>query len=721
MIRRTAPIVVAAALLIPACSTDDGGSPPTSGGTNPPVTAVPGIRTIAALEPFDACDDLLDHVRSAASARVTPYGLDAYGGVSVEGGVRFEAVGDAISADEMEGAPVPSTAPTAEERSDGGDATTEGGGSYSTTNVQEAGVDEPDVVKTDGEVIITSVDGQLRVFTLADDVPTPAGELALDGGYGHELLLDGDHVLVLATGSGGEIPVDIADSDDGASADEAVVPWSEETVLTTIDISDPTRPTVTGTRVIEGGYLSARMVEGRAHVVTTTSFVGPPMVSATSEAAERTALLTNHQAIADSELDDWLPDQAVITPDGDVEVEPLVACEDVARPTAYAGDGTVSIVSLDLDEPLDGADATSVLASAEHVYASADHLYLATAHWPEPVSWEEQQQGEAPMWEPADTDTSIHRFTLSDDGPATHTSSGSVPGTLLSQWAMSEHDGVLRVASTVGEAWMEGPEESESRVTTLAEEDGALVELGSVGGLGRGETIYAVRMMGDTGYVVTFRQTDPLYTIDLSDPAAPRMVGELKIPGYSAYLHPVGDGLLLGVGQDATDEGARLGAQVSLFDVSDPAAPTRTATFDLGDGSTDVEFDHRAFLWWDPTDLAVLPVQSYGYDAQSAGFFGAMGLRVTAEGISEVGRVAHPTDTSVIYEPVLVPDCPPDADCVEPPAVCPPGAGCGMPAPVGEPIIRSLVVGDSLITVGATGLLTSDLGSLAAGTWVPFE
>ena len=129
---------------------------------------------------------------------------------------------------------------------------------------------------------------------------------------------------------------------------------------------------------------------------------------------------------------------------------------------------------------------------------------------------------------------------------------------------------MLRAATTVGIA-----PESESRVTTLAERGGVLAPLGQVGGLGKGERIYAVRFIGDVGYVVTFRQVDPLYTLDLSQPARPRVVGELKIRGYSAYLHPLAADLLLGIGQDASERGTTLGTQVSLFDVSDPARPSR--------------------------------------------------------------------------------------------------------------------------------------------------
>src|SRR5690606_23792016 len=149
---------------------------------------------------------------------------------------------------------------------------------------------------------------------------------------------------------------------------------------------------------------------------------------------------------------------------------------------------------------------------------------------------------------------------------------------------------------------------SESSVTTLRLEDDALVEVGRVDGLGPTETIHAVRFIGDVGYVVTFRQTDPLYTVDLRDPSAPAVVGELKIPCFSAYLLPVGEGRLIGVGQHADDEGVTEGAQVSLFDVSDPADPRRTDTVTVPRSESPVQWDHRAFLHWPATGLTVVPV-----------------------------------------------------------------------------------------------------------------
>jgi hypothetical protein len=225
---------------------------------------------------------------------------------------------------------------------------------------------------------------------------------------------------------------------------------------------------------------------------------------------------------------------------------------------------------------------------------------------------------------------------------------------------------------------------SESFVTVLKQNGNTLAQVGRVGNLGKGERIYAVRFLGDVAYVVTFRQVDPLYTVGLSDPARPEVLGSLDLLGYSAYLHPVGDGLLLGVGQAANDQGRTQGTQVSLFDVSDPRKPSRLSNHVVAGGSSStVEFDPHAFLWWEPSKLAVLPVQIYTYDEQkgtSDQFAGAIGFHATkAEGVTEAGRASHPRDQY------------------------------GYSAAIS----RSLVIGDRLFTVSPAGVLASDLASFA--------
>ncbi len=206
---------------------------------------------------------------------------------------------------------------------------------------------------------------------------------------------------------------------------------------------------------------------------------------------------------------------------------------------------------------------------------------------------------------------------------------------------------------------------------------------------------------------MTFRQVDPLHVVDLSDPANPTLRGELHIAGYSAYLHPVGDHLLLGIGQDADQQGRLKGTQVSLFDVSDPDAPRRLSVLRLPGGWSDAEWDHHAFLWWPATSLGVMPVwvpPAEG-DRDGYGFVGALAVTATAAGgVRELGRIEH--DPIVFEQPAPGPDvgAPNDA------------AQISMPSP----IVRAVVVRDALLTISGTGVRSSDLDTLAKRTWTPF-
>ena len=310
-------------------------------------------------------------------------------------------------------------------------------------------------------------------------------------------------------------------------------------------------------------------------------------------------------------------------------------------------------------------------------------MYVATQNW---KTWAflagtEEKEPDGPV-------TEIHKFDISDPRTTEYLASGSVDGYLLNQFAMDEHEGVLRVASTTTPwGWGSGPD-SESRVTILGQEGDGLVEVGRVVGLGETEQIYSVRFLGDVGYVVTFRQTDPLYTIDLSNPRAPKLVGELKIPGYSAYLHPLGEGLLMGVGQDATEEGQVLGSQVSVFDVSDPTDPVRLDTFTLSEGSnSEVEYDHHAFLYWD--GLAIIPIQQYWWqEDKEGGFVGAVALRLDADGdLTDLGTITHPGGDDWDWQ---------------------------------AQIRRSVVIGDSVYTVSSKGIMKSRLADMSELAWLDF-
>ncbi len=352
-----------------------------------------------------------------------------------------------------------------------------------------------------------------------------------------------------------------------------------------------------------------------------------------------------------------------------------------------------------------------MIGSGSIVYASVDTLYVATTSWaqrfvPVPVaapSPASSRRTPAPRRAPS-ISTSIHAFFMDAPDGARWLASGRVPGSLLNQFAMSEWKGVLRVATTESASGFGGT--TSSTVRTMGRNGSRLVTIAELGGLGRNERIYAVRYIGDLGFVVTFRQVDPLYVLDLSNPRAPRLTGELKIPGYSAYLHPIGDGLLLGLGQDADANGRVTGTQLSVFDVNDVTQPRRISQVQIG-GSSEAEQNHLAFLWWGPTRDAVIPsfvVPTADTSGRRVPQAGAAVIRVApapGAALGLRGRVTHPSATTAPspvpgQPPVLVPD-------------------------VMSMITRSMVVDGALVTVGTTGLLVSDLTTLSAGAWTTWR
>ena len=368
----------------------------------------------------------------------------------------------------------------------------------------------------------------------------------------------------------------------------------------------------------------------------------------------------NRRVIEEATLEDWLPGATL-----DDDAVDVVDCATVQRPGDFSGFGFLSVLTVDMAEPLAVPPSATVMADGQTVYASTENLYVATSR-PQPVIPRDHPGPSVttiPPWGGEDYETALHRFDITGTGAATYLASGTVAGHLMDQFSLSEHEGRLRVATTEGAPW-ESSEQAASRVAVLETDGQALVEVGAVEGLGRTEQIYSVRFVGDTGYVVTFRQTDPLFVVDLSDPTAPALRGELEIPGYSAYLHPIDEGHLLGIGQDANADGMTVGLQASVFDVSDPANPTRVDQVVFPGMTSGVEWDHRAFLYWGPTGQAVLPL-SY---AQS------IVLSVGPDHVDEQGRIQ---------------------------------------VPGGQEVRRNVVVGDRLLTLGTDTLVTSSLDTLA--------
>jgi hypothetical protein len=465
-----------------------------------------------------------------------------------------------------------------------------------------------------------------------------------------DLLLHGDQALVLVRESwhaGRGLPEPLPE--DATSLPPPVV----GPTLLLVDLAGP--PRIVSEYTVDGNLVDARAVGSVARVVVRS---GPrlafPRLEPGMDDAERAAAFQS--VVDEAELADWLP-RYELTAGGQTSTG-QVDCTAVSRPATYTGTSMLTVLTFDLAAPVLGDGApVSVVADGETVYSNGPSLYVAVPD--------------------EDGDTAIHRFDTSQPGQPVYVASGGVDGWLINQYAMSEWDGHLRVATTSGETWFGAESDSESTVYVL---DGSLAEVGSVGGLGYGERIYSVRFTGPVGYVVTFRETDPLYTLNLSDPAAPQVLGELKITGYSAYLHPVAPGRLIGVGQEADLQGVIQGTQVSLFDVSDLTEPRVQAQHLEPSGRSEAEFDPHAFLWWPDLRLLVIPLVS-GSES------GALVLRADDSGFTELARLSHPSS-----------------------------GGWGNESQ----IRRSLVAQGALWTVSDAGLAAHDLTTLTEVAWLPF-
>ncbi|AGL21654.1 beta-propeller domain-containing protein [Actinoplanes sp. N902-109] len=559
------------------------------------------------LAAFDSCRQLEKDLRAAAKASIGPYGFPG-----------DTAIPEAVA---VNGARTMADAAPKQ--------------AFSTTNNHEVDADEPDIIKTDGRRIVSIDNGTLRVVDAASRQQT--GRLDLGAPEGR-LLLSGDAALVLLPG--------------GSKATNS----AGARILLVSLAANPT--IVSRYEAARGSVVDARLTGSTARVVLRTT----PHIQFRSDAVDLGDLVEDNQkAIGKADAGAWLPSWTVSSGTGTTSGH--VECGQVTRPSSYSGGALLSILTFDLTRPeLGTGDPVTVVADGDTVYATGSSLYVANDQ-----RWRlDRTPGRAAV--PVRQETDIYRFTTGGSARPVFAASGTVPGFLINQYALSEWDGRLRVATTA---------QDRSAVRVLTQQGDRLTPIGIVDGLGKGERIYSVRFIGDRGYVVTFRQTDPLYTLDLSNPAAPRVTGELKITGYSAHLQPAGDGRLIGIGQEADPAGQVRGTQVSLFDVSDPAAPRRLAQHEITGAQSEAEFDPHALLWWPATKLLVLPLYSYvsvdGGNPTASG----VALRVTDQGVTQQGELTRPG------------------------------------------VRRSLVIGDVLWTLTDGGLQASQLSTLDEIAWLP--
>ena len=549
-------------------------------------------------------------------------------------------------------------------------------------------------MKTDGRRIVTVSGSTLEVIDAATRQVTGTLDLSSSGvQYGQlNLLLSGDHVLVISTSAS-----------EAGPASPTVPQYGPKFIL--VDLAG--QPRVLASYTISGNLVDARLTGSIVRVVTDSApnIVFPDVPSGTSD-AERVAAY--RVATGQAGLDAWLPRYQSTSASGSTSGS--VPCTSVSRPAKFSGANLLTVLTFGMSaDTLGTGDPVSVAADGNTVYGTTSSLYVASGAMVTPwgaggtyVRGSGSAAGHADLpvrRQPAGT-TQVRRQRLGAWLPAE-----PVRDVRMERLPARRHHNRHFVgdrgrsavrAGTSGASGTSGVQPSSSAVYELTTSAPVMRIVGIVAGLGSMERIYAVRFMGPVGYVVTFRQTDPLYTLDLSDPAHPRVVGALALTGYSAYLHPVSATRLIGVGQNADSAGHVLGAQVSLFDVSDLAKPSRLATYALASSVSAAGMDPHAFLYWPADQLVVVPIQEYGGFAAPAGATqqpmqvpqsGALVLRISGTSLTRAGFISPPQSSG--YD--------------------------------GSSIERSLVIGQTLWTISPGGVLASDLTTLRQQAWLPFS
>ena len=310
------------------------------------------------------------------------------------------------------------------------------------------------------------------------------------------------------------------------------------------------------------------------------------------------------------------------TPDGRFTTTGLdqESCQSFYRPTDSHARGIASIISFDLLGSEFHFDADHVVSNWATFYSSKDRIVLAEAAHDWWWYWWFKDDGDQ---------LNIHVFDISQPGKSRYLGSGRIQGQLSDQFAIDEDHGEIRLASTTNIWWRWWasnqdikPPPMENHVWVLEQQGTQFPVIGHVGGIGIGEQIQSVRFLGDKGYITSFKRIDPLFTIDLSDKNHPKVVGELKTPGYSTYIHPLGDNKLLTIGVGGDENGANWRTTIATFDVGTFAAPSQTASLpieaDLSWGWSEALWEHKAFQYFAPKKMLAVPQSTW---SQNSGYY----------------------------------------------------------------------------------------------------
>lgn len=478
---------------------------------------------------------------------------------------------------------------------------------YSTTNIQVSGVDEADSIKTDGRYIYMVSENSVSIVEAYPPENMRRVSKIEVSGYPIGLFVNTNRLMILKY----ESPP--------FEEDDSSYYWSWGTSLEIYDVSNISNPTLIRGIFIGGNYVSSRMIGNYVYIVATKPLI----------------------MIFDQDFEIPIPKIIVDNVTSSIPPEKIFYSNEIEKPESYT-----IITAVDLYSEEEGLECKAVLTGySTNMYVSLNNIYVVM---PKGI-W---------IWSEGES-TEIHRIRI-NGLQIEFEASGEVPGRVLNQFSMDEYEGYFRIATTTGHvARVFSEAASTNHVYVLDSETLGIV--GRLEGLAPGEEIYSARFMGSRCYLVTFKKVDPLFTIDLSNPAEPKVLGKLKIPGYSDYLHPYDENHLIGIGKETVEaeEGDFAwyqGLKISLFDVSNVTSPREVGKIVIGDRGTDspVLRDHHAFLFDGRRSLLVIPIleakifrekYSGGIPPDTYGeyvFQGAYVFNISPEeGISLRGRITH--------------------------------------------------------------------------------
>lgn len=453
------------------------------------------------------------------------------------------------------------------------------GGDYSTTNVQVAGVDEADVVKTDGQTIFQLRSRDLKISDISTGVPKNVASINFDEGFGATEFYLYDGKLILIGTQQMFYPMY-----EGFAPDIMPMPrMTPKTHIHFYDVRNPEAPKLVRTFEGDGSYMTSRLSEGNLYMVLNK-------------------WLSTYEMTAENVLPSFT-DTLIFAKENVVSSSTLGF--DALRYFPDTIESNLMItLGFDLDLMTKAPHKMAYLGNSTNLYADSTSMVIALDRY----HYDFRVGGT--MIAPSFTNTTeLYKFMLKD-GTVNFSAKGSVPGRVLNQFSMDAYDGHYRIATTSGETWSDT---SRNNIYVL---DSTMALKGKLEGLAPGERIFSARFVGDRAYLVTFEQVDPFYVIDLKNPFLPKVLGYLKIPGFSDYLHPYDSNTVIGFGKETIDtaNGPIVGGiKIAMFDVTDVSKPVEKSKIVLGSvGSySEVLYNHKALLFSKDKDLFALPVMLY--------------------------------------------------------------------------------------------------------------